>query len=288
MKVILTGLTFSMLWASASIAGKFGLRSAEPLVFFTIRFLLAGGVLLIISTYVRQERNPKGEEWKHLAIFGAFNTTLYLGIFIIALQYITAGITALAIALNPILISIMSAIIMKRQTKRDEWISITLGMLGVATAAFPLLREEQISLAGLGLLILSMVTYSYGAVYYSSVQWKLSRMTINGWQVFIGGLLLIPFTIAFYKGTTKFDSNFLFSLLWLIIPVSILSIQLWLRLLKTDAVKASLWLFLCPVFGITFSTILLDEPFNLYTLIGGALVIGALYIGQRQKLRMPR
>jgi drug/metabolite transporter (DMT)-like permease len=211
-----------------------------------------------------------------------------LGIFIIALQYITAGITALAIALNPILISIMSAIIMKRQTKRDEWISITLGMLGVATAAFPLLREEQISLAGLGLLILSMVTYSYGAVYYSSVQWKLSRMTINGWQVFIGGLLLIPFTIAFYKGTTKFDSNFLFSLLWLIIPVSILSIQLWLRLLKTDAVKASLWLFLCPVFGITFSTILLDEPFNLYTLIGGALVIGALYIGQRQKLRMPR
>jgi drug/metabolite transporter (DMT)-like permease len=113
-------------------------------------------------------------------------------------------------------------------------------------------------------------------------------MTINGWQVFIGGLLLIPFTIAFYKGTTQFDSNFLFSLLWLIIPVSILSIQLWLRLLKTDAVKASLWLFLCPVFGITFSTILLDEPFNLYTLIGGALVIGALYIGQRQKLRMPR
>ena len=283
MKTILTGLTFSMLWASASIAGKFGLRSAEPLVLFTIRFLVAGIILLFISTFMRQERNPKGEEWKHLTIFGAFNTTLYLGIFIVALQYITAGITALAIALNPVLISIMSTIIMKRETNRDEWISITLGMLGVATASYPLLIEEQISLAGLGLLILSMITYSYGAVYYSSVKWTLSRMTINGWQVFIGGILLIPFTLIFYNGTTRFNSNLLFSLLWLIIPVSILSIQLWLRLLKTDAVKASLWLFLCPVFGITFSTILLNEPFNIFTLVGGMLVIGALYIGQRGK-----
>lgn len=286
MKTVLTGLTFAMLWASASIAGKFGLRSAEPLVFFTIRFLLAGSILLFISTFIRQERNPKGEEWKHLTVFGAFNTTLYLGIFIVALQYITAGITALAIALNPILISIMSAVIMKRQTKRDEWLSIILGMLGVATAAYPLLMEEQISLTGLGLLILSMITYSYGAVYYSSVNWTLSRMTINGWQVFIGGLLLIPFTLFFYKGTTQYNSNFWFSLIWLVIPVSMLSIQLWLRLLKTDAVKASLWLFLCPVFGITFSTILLNEPFNLYTLVGGVLVIGALYLGQRKKLKL--
>ena len=284
MKTIFTGLTFAMLWASASIAGKFGLRSSEPLVFFTLRFLIAGVILLTISTFIRQERNPKGEEWKHLTIFGAFNTTLYLGIFIIALQYITAGITALAIALNPILISIMSAVVMKRETRRNEWLSIALGMLGVALAAYPLLREEQISLTGLGLLILSMITYSYGAVYYSSVQWELSRMTINGWQVFIGGLLLTPLTLIFYKGTTRYDVNFWTSLLWLIIPVSILSIQLWLRLLKADAVKASLWLFLCPVFGITFSTILLNEPFNLYTIMGGLLVMIALYLGQIKKI----
>jgi len=90
--------------------------------------------------------------------------------------------------------------------------------------------------------------------------------------------------LLFYKGTTHYDGNFWVSLLWLVVPVSILSIQLWLRLLKADAVRASLWLFLCPVFGITFSTILLKEPFSLYTFIGGMLVMGALYIGQRKKI----
>jgi LPXTG-motif cell wall-anchored protein len=30
---------------------------------------------------------------------------------------------------------------------------------------------------------------------------------------------------------------------------------------------------------------LLNEPFNLYTIVGGMLVIGALYIGQRKKFK---
>jgi drug/metabolite transporter (DMT)-like permease len=110
-------------------------------------------------------------------------------------------------------------------------------------------------------------------------------MVINGWQVLIGGLILLPFTLIFYKRENKLDLNFGLSLFWLIIPVSILSVQLWLRLLKTDAVKASLWLFLCPVFGISFSTWLLDEPFTWYTVVGALLVLGALWIGQRGKLK---
>lgn len=281
MKHVLTGLTFSALWASAGIAGKFGLRSAEPLVLFTTRFLIAGAIMLLIARFIRKERSPQGAEWKHLLVFGLFNTTFYLGIFIIALQFITAGLTALAIALNPILISIMSSFIMKRKTLYHEWVSIFLGMGGVALAAYPLLAGNEISLVGLGLLMLSMLTYSYGSVYYSSVSWTLPRMVINGWQVLLGGLLLLPFAVVFYQGNNTFDLTFGLSLLWLVVPVSILSLQLWLRLLKADAVKASLWLFLCPVFGITFSTWLLNERFTLYTLIGGILVMGALWIGQR-------
>lgn len=283
MKTILTGLSFSILWASASIAGKFGLRSVEPLLLFTIRFLAAGLILLIVSKYFRKERSPQGEEWRQVTVFGLFNTTLYLGIFIIALQWITAGITALAIALNPVLISIMASMIMKRKTSPREWGSIGLGMGGVAIAAYPLLKQEQSSLIGLGLLVLCMFAYSYGAVYYSSVKWQLSRMAINGWQVLIGGLMLAPFAFYFDTGKSDFDANFWASIFWLVVMVSILSGQLWLRLLKADAVKASLWLFLCPVFGITFSTFLLDEPFSIFTIAGGLMVMGALYLGQQRK-----
>src|SRR6218665_2597442 len=121
---VVTGMLFSMLWASASVAGKFGLHSAEPLYFFTIRFLLAGLIPLAFVYIIQKSRTPQGEEWKQLTIFGLLNTTLYLGLFVFALQYVTPGITTLAIALNPLLISVMSAVWMKRAVKVHEWISI--------------------------------------------------------------------------------------------------------------------------------------------------------------------
>ncbi|MBT1700610.1 EamA family transporter [Fulvivirgaceae bacterium PWU4] len=281
---ILTGLLFAISWASASVAGKFGLFSVEPLVLFNIRFLGAGGILLAYVYLVERSRLPSGAEWKQLTLFGAFNTTLYLGIFVFALHFISPGITTLAIALNPLFISIFSALWMKRKVLAREWLSIALGIGGVIVASYPLLKTSHASPTGMILLGFSMIAYSLGAVYYASVNWKLSRTSINAWQVLIGGLLLIPFTVVMHEKENHFDLRFWLSLAWLIFPVSILAVQLWLRLLKSDAVKASLWLYLCPVFGFLYAAILLGEPITLYTLFGTALVMTALYIGQRKKV----
>ena len=69
----------------------------------------------------------------------------------------------------------------------------------------------------------------------------------------------------------------------LAIPVSIGAVQLWLYLLRDNPVKASFWLFLCPVFGFIIAAITLHEPISLYTFIGVLLVIGGLYMVQKKK-----
>jgi probable blue pigment (indigoidine) exporter len=280
---VTTGLLFAILWASASVAGKFGLLSVEPLVLFNIRFLGAGVLLLSYAFLYERSRFPQKNEWSSLTIFGAFNTTLYLGIFVIALQYTSPGITTLAVALNPLFISVMTAIWMKRRVSGIEWLSVAIGLSGVFVASYPLLINSEAKPIGLILLVLSMAAYSAGAVYYATVQWTLSRISINGWQVFIGGLLLIPFTIILHSQANTFDMTFWFSLLWLIVPVSIGAVQLWLRLLKTDAVKASLWLYLCPIFGFIYAAILFKEKITAHTIVGTALVLAALYLGQSQQ-----
>jgi len=278
---IFTGLLFAILWASASVAAKFGLRSAEPLVLFNIRFLLAGGILIAYSHFFQRNRFPQGNEWKQITIFGTFNTALYLGIFILSLQFLTAGVTTLAIALNPLFISIMSAAWTRRRVTAKEWLSIFLGMVGVGVASFPLLQDSLITPMGLFLLALSMGTYSFGSVYYAAVTWSLPRIVVNAWQVLIGGILIMPLTFALHEKENHFDKRFWLSLFWLIIPVSIAAVQLWLRLLKSDAVRASIWLYLCPIFGFMFSTLLLGEPFTLYTVAGTLLVLVAVFIGQQ-------
>ena len=283
LKTILLGVLFAALWASASAAAKIGLRSVEPLVLFQIRFLVAGIVMLGYAHFVQKDRLPQGKEWKELTIFGLLNVTLYLSFFVLGVKEVAAGIGSLSTATNPLFISVLSAFWLGRNIKFSEWFAVILGMIGVAIACFPLIQNSYATPLGLFYLFLCMLSYSVGTIYYSNIDWKLSRTAINGWQVFLGGILMLPLTFLLHKSHNNYDLTFLLSELWLIIPVSIVAVNLWLYLLKIDAVKASFFLFLCPIFGFTYSYFLLDEPITYHTFLGTALVIIALYVGQRAR-----
>ncbi|WP_247236215.1 DMT family transporter [Telluribacter sp. SYSU D00476] len=288
MKNSLIGLLFAMLWASASVATKFGVLSAEPLVLANIRFFIAGFLLLGYSYLLRPDpsfRLPQGNEWRHLALFGFLNTTLYLGLYVYALRYTAAGIGSLAVSTNPLLIIVMSAWWMGRKPSGAELLGVLLGMVGVGIATYPLLRDSYTTLGGIILLMISMLAVSVASVYYATIHWKLPNLLINGWQVTIGGLLLLPFTgLISDFSAIQWDERFWWSVLWLSLAVSVGALLCWFYLLRIDTVRASLWLFLCPLFGFFYAWWLMGEPITVYTYAGTALVIGGLYMAQRKKI----
>jgi drug/metabolite transporter (DMT)-like permease len=286
MKDITIGLLFSLLWATASVVTKIGLKSVQPLVMADVRFCIAAFIMLIWAYILRggkiKHAMPKGNEWRALALYGLLNITIYLGAFGLAIKEVAAGIGTLSIAVNPLIISVLSAIWLGRAVKRQEWWGLVLGFLGVGIATYPLLVQAYATVKGLAILFISMLSYSVGTVYFSSIPWRLSRLVINAWQIFFGGLFLLPFVVlSFESQLNRIDANFLFSIFWLVFPVSILAVQLWLYLLNLDPVKASLWLFLCPIFGFAYAYLLLNEPLSIYTFAGTGLVILGLYLGQR-------
>lgn len=288
LRQLVIGLLFAMLWASAAVATKFGIITADPLILANIRFILAGGGMLLFAYLVRRGENrmPAGKEWLHLAIFGFLNTTVYLGCFVIAMKSVSAGIGSLSTATSPLFIMIISALWMKRALKWYEIVGMLLGMTGVGIATWPLLQNSHATVGGILVLMFGMFSVSVATVYYARIKWNLSNVVINGWQVFLGGLLFIPITFFFADfGRTQLDLRFWLSVGWLIIPVSVVALQLWFYLVRKDAVRASLWLFLCPVFGFLYSWMLLNEPVTWFTLAGTLLVIGGLYLAQREKFK---
>jgi len=269
-----------MLWSSAAVATKFGVLSVPPLVLANARLFIARFLLLLYAAlWGKHFRIPTPKEFKHLAIFGFFNTSLYLGLYVYAMKYTSAGIGSLAVSTNPLIIMLLSGWIMGRKASIKEWVSIALGIAGVGIATLPLLENAQTSMGGLGLLALSMLAVSYASVYYAKVKWRLSNILINGWQVTIGGIILLPFTYLLSDvSEVVLDSTFLFSVLWLSIAVSVVGLICWFHLLRLDTVKASLWLFLCPAFGFLYAWWLMDEPITIYTYAGTAMVVAGLYL----------
>ncbi len=282
---VLPGLLFAALWASASVATKFGVQSVHPLILATVRFFIAGTGMLLFAYGVQRNKNarPTRTEFGQLTIFALLNTTVYLGAFVLALKQVSAGIGSLSVATNPLFITLLSAVWLRRMPRRSELGGLLLGIVGVSVATYPLLQTSYATIGGLLILLAGMVSVSAATVYYSSIEWRLPTLVINGWQVLIGGVLLLPFTLLFADfSTSDYDGRFWASLFWLILPVSVAALQLWFYLVRQDAVRASLWLFLCPIFGFVYSCLLMDEPITGYTFAGTGLVIGGLWLGRRR------
>jgi drug/metabolite transporter (DMT)-like permease len=167
-------------------------------------------------------------------------------------------------------------------------LSLVLCLCGIVVAAWPLIGDSYATPRGLGLVLLSMVAYSIGAIYFSASNLgnRLHIFTINGWQTLFGGIFLLPVMAAWYEAPLNdFNLTWLLATLWLVGPVSMLAVILWLFLLKDNPVKASFWLFLCPIFGFAISAVLMHEPLSLYTAAGVALVIGGLCLVQLYRER---
>ncbi|GGG81908.1 permease [Parapedobacter pyrenivorans] len=281
----LAGVVFAILWASASAATKIGLLAAQPFVIAIARFTVASTIMLVIAHLLMRKKIPSGIRiWKQLTIYGLLNVGLYLGLYVLAMQEVSAGLGTLFVATNPVLIVLLGALWYKQPVGLSTVVSFVLCIAGMLLAAYPLFQDSYATLWGIGILFMSMLSYSAGAIYFARQNWgDVHILTINGWQTLIGGVCLLPFMLFFFDGSANtFDGHFWGAVLWLAIPVSIVAVLLWLYLLRDNPVKASAWLFLCPIAGFGIAAILMGEPLSWYTLMGVILVLVGLYLVQRR------
>jgi drug/metabolite transporter (DMT)-like permease len=130
-----------------------------------------------------------------------------------------------------------------------------------------------------------MSVYSIGTIYFQKNKWDgLHILTINGWQTLFGALFTVPALLLTWDGhQNKFDFGFWSATLWLVFVVSIAGVQSWIFLLRNFGDRSSYWLFLSPIFGFTFSNLIMHEPIGPLTFIGTILVLLSLFINMRKQ-----
>lgn len=284
-----------LFWSGNFIFGRLVSQSIEPmqLSFFRWFFVM---VLLLPYMLINYKNILKvfKKDYLMIIIFGAlgisgFNTFLYYG-----LQTTTATNALLINSSTPIFIVVLSALILKSNITKIQFMGVLISTLGVL---YLILKGEINHIFELKFtvgdlwIIAACVDWALYSVLLRYKPKELSSIEFFSVTAFIGTLILM--IIYLYQGygidvSFLANNDVLYSLIYIVIFPSILSFYFWnIATFEVGANKAGQFTHLMPIFGAFLAYIFLDEVLQNYHIMGMFLIGTGIYLSiflKREKI----
>ena len=275
-----------LLWGSAFPMIKTGLEYVKPLTFAGWRFILAGAILLPLcgrpSRYFKAVRT----HWRLIVVVSMIQTVLLYTLFFIGMEWVQGAHAAIICGSAPLVTGLLAHWLMPNERLTPiKFCAIALGLAGVvllAAAQKPIETSGLRQLAGMGLLVTSVVCASGANILVARYGRTVNPMVLNSVQIGLGGLVLTVIALVAEKQPTELPPlEFFGAMAWLAV-ISAACFSIWFALLKHVKVsKLEMWKFLLPVFGAALSWMILPEESPTWSsLVGVACVATAVAVSQ--------
>jgi drug/metabolite transporter (DMT)-like permease len=269
---------FVVLWSTGFIGTKYVLHNAEPLTYLAIRMVVVVALMAVIAAIARPQW-PDRIGVVHSMVAGILVHGFYLGGTAIAIAHsIPAGLSALIPGLQPILTSTLANRWLGERVTPLQWAGLLIGLAGVAL----ILHDRPMSgEAGWGWIAsgVSLVSITLGTLYQrrycGRIDWRAGNL-----------VQYIAVTVFFGVGAWLFESNvvhwtaeFVLSVLWLAVVLSIGSIGLLYWLIRRSAATSVASLFyLVPAVTAVMAYVLFGERLDAIAIVGMVACAAAVFL----------
>ena len=273
---------FVVLWSTGFIATKYVLHSAEPLTYLTIRMAVVVAMMAVIVAVARP-RWPDRTGIAHSVVAGILVHGFYLGGTAVAIAHsIPAGLSALIPGLQPILTSTLANRWLGERVTPLQWGGLLLGLAGVVL----ILHNRPMSgEAGWGWLAsgVSLVSITLGTLYQrrycSKIDWRAGNLV----QYVAVMFFFAAVAAAFENNEVHWTREFVLSVAWLAVVLSIGSIGLLYWLIRRSAATSVASLFyLVPAVTALMAYVLFDERLDTVAIIGMIACAAAVFLVNRR------
>lgn len=297
--LILLATLCCLLWGSAypAIKGGYALLgiarsdTAAQLVFAGWRFLLAGALLLVMAQLTgRRVWALAPLQWAQLGLLGLAQTALQYVFFYVGLAN-TTGVKGSILNATGTFFSVLLAhfLYANDRLSRRKALGCAVGFAGVMVVN---LRggtqglDAGFTLLGEGFIVIAAFVLSAASIYGKRLSQRIDPMVMTGWQLGIGGLVLLLGGLAGGGDIRGWSAGSL-ALLGYMAVLSAVAFTLWAALLKHNRVgQVTVFNFLIPVFGALLSALFLGEAVlewrNLAALV---MVCGGIWLVTTEGLR---
>jgi drug/metabolite transporter (DMT)-like permease len=197
-----------------------------------------------------------------LTLLGATQTTLQYIFFYVGLAY-TTGVKGSILNATGVFFSVLLAhsIYHNDRLSAAKLLGCGVGLAGVMVVNFHAAAglDFEFTLAGEGCIVIAAFVLSAASIYGRRVSQRMDALVMTGWQLAIGGALLLLPGYAGGGALAGFTPASAALLLYLAL-LSSAAFALWSLLLKHNRVSlVSAFTFLIPVFGALLSALFLQE-----------------------------
>lgn len=279
-------ILFALLWSSAFMVVKIGLRSSPPIFLMGFRFLLAG-LLLMGWAAVRGHAFPRsGREWAQLVALGLLNNAAYLGLSSIALGSLSGGMAAVIASTNPLMLALAAPLFLRERLTPLKVAGFLVAFSSVLAVMYSRFGAGD-PLWAMGLVLLANALMVSGTILFKRWAPNQHLTMVNGVQLTAASVaLLLPSLLMEPVGAIDWSLSFFYAMAFLVLGVSVGAMLIWFLLLRSgDASRASAFFFLNPVLGLFLGALLLGEPLRSFDFAGAAGVGLGIYMVQKETRR---
>lgn len=287
----ITPLIFVLLWSTGFIGAKYILPYAEPFVFLTIRYFFATLILVALAKILKESLKISKAAIKQSMIVAVFLHVIYIGgVFYAVFIDIPAGITAVIVSLQPILVSALAMPLLKEKISYRQVFGLALGFIGVFFLLSPKLFEGDLSTGfstfGIICCVLALLGTTGGYLLQKKGGADIPFLAGTAVQFATSTIIFAIAAVIFEPLRVDITLEFVLALTWIVVALSIGSIFLLFYLLRNDSASSvSSLYYLVPPLAAVQAYYFFDERIKGIGLIGMVLAaLGTLIVTRNSKV----
>jgi drug/metabolite transporter (DMT)-like permease len=279
---------FVLLWSTGFTGIRYGIPYAPPFTFIAIRMAIASVLLALISLAITKRFTRDLPTIGKSVLVGMTIHGAYLGgCFYGVKQGMPAGITALICSLQPVLVSVFSSIFFQEKLSPRKWLGLGLGLAGLVLVIAPKLQssgEQGLPTAGVIAVFIALLGGTSGTLLQKKFGSRVEVLSGTSWQYVATGILMGSLALIFEGDQSiTWNASFIFSLIWLIVALSIGAILiLYFLLARSSASSVSSLYYLVPAVTAVEAYFLFGEKIGLVTAVGTLVTIAGVALVVRQ------
>jgi drug/metabolite transporter (DMT)-like permease len=274
---------FVLLWSTGFIGARLGLPYAGPLTFLSLRYGLVFVLLVTVALAMRAPWPARPADGAHYAVAGLLVHGVYLGgVFVGISLGVEAGLSALIVSLQPLLVAAFAGILLGERVSALQWTGLVLGFAGVVLILFHKLGGGWHDAIGALACVIALLGITLGTLYQKRYCTGMDLRTGSAIQFAAAGLATVPLALLFEQNDITWSGEFIFALIWLVLVLSLGAISLlWVLIRRGAASSVSSLFFLVPPVTALMAWLLFGEQLGPTALIGMAVTLAGVILATR-------